>query len=164
MKQLLLITLFTFLMMAKSNAQVIDSSLVRNGLYAEIYTIRHDFSSGIASINYERIVGAKRKVHLRAGLYPDFQSTLSIPLTVTWVTSPLKKHHVEFGLGLVYRIEYYPSTQNPDRDFYFDVPAAMFPFMYRYQWKKGLIFRGGINLFYSWPVLPSPSFSLGYRF
>jgi hypothetical protein len=164
MKHLLLITLVTFLIIAKSKAQVDDSALKRNGFYAEIYTIRHDFNSGIASFNYERIVGVKRKVHLRAGLYPDFKSTLSIPLTVTWVTSPLKKHHFEFGLGLVYRIEYYPSIENPDRDFFYDVPAAMFPFMYRYQSNKGFFFRGGINLFYSWPILPAPSFSIGHRF
>jgi hypothetical protein len=44
------------------------------------------------------------------------------------------------------------------------MPAVMVPLMYRFQKAHGFYFRGGINLFVSWPTLPSPSVSLGYRF
>jgi len=44
------------------------------------------------------------------------------------------------------------------------MPAIMIPLMYRYQKPSGFFFRGGINLFVSWPTIPSPSVSLGYKF
>ncbi len=139
-------------------AQAGLSEVRRNGIYAEVYLVRADFSTGFISINYERVLGKKRRASLRLGIYPDFESTISIPLTMTWVTGPLKRHHFEYGIGGVYRLERYESR------LYRDVPALMIPLMYRYQKKKGLFFRAGINLFVSWPATPSPSFSLGHKF
>jgi len=159
MKHLFFLTLTILLTVFESKAQPSDYSCIkRNSIYLEYYTIRHAFSSGLASINYERMIGKKRKTNVRIGIYPDFQSTISIPITITWITAPLKKHHFEYGLGAVYRIEHFEGK------FYDDIPAVMFPLMYRYQKCKGLFFRGGVNLFYSWPALASPSFSLGYKF
>jgi hypothetical protein len=91
------------------------------------------------------------------GLYPDFESTVSFPVTFTWITSPPKNHHFEFGVGLVFRVEKFEGS------FYKDFPAAMFPLMYRYQ-KGPFFFRGGFNVFVSWPTIPSPSVSAGFRF
>jgi hypothetical protein len=49
--------------------------LKRNGFYAEFYIIRHDFSSGFVSLNYERRLGKKNNMMLRLGIYPDLYST-----------------------------------------------------------------------------------------
>lgn len=136
----------------------------RNGFYAEAYLIRHDFSEGFVSINYERNVGKKSKTNLRLGLYPDFQSTVSFPITISWMTNPLSQHHFEYGLGVMFRIEHFVDPYGyTSRSWFYDVPAIMFPVMYRFQAESGWFFRGGINLFVSWPTLPSPSFSVGYR-
>ena len=93
------IFLLPFTLIAKSQ----DSA--RNGFYAETYLIRHDFSNGFVSLNYERILGDKQNKALRVGFYPDFESTVSFPVTFTWLTSPPKNHHFEFGVGLVFRVK-----------------------------------------------------------
>lgn len=133
-------------------------NLGRNNVYAELYTLRHDFNEGFVSLNYEHLFGTRKVRALRAGIYPDFESLVTIPITFTRITWPAKKHHLEYGIGLVYRIERFQGET------YHDVPAAMLPVMYRFQDGTGLYFRGGINVFFSWPVLPAPSFSLGYSF
>lgn len=142
-----------------------NSDQRKNGIYAEGYLIRHDFSQGFVSINYERNFGKKAKTYLRAGIYPDFESTVSLPLTVSWITRPLGTHHFEYGIGVVYRIEHFVDPLGINtREWFFDFPAIMIPLMYRYQSDSPWYFRGGINVFVSWPVLPSPSVSAGYRF
>jgi len=157
---LLLICLFTFI--TGSSAQNPDpdiSEIKRNGVYAELYLIRHDFSRGFFSINYERTIGIKRKMkNIRIGIYPDFESTVSFPITFTWISRPTKKGHFEYGVGAVIRIEKFEGN------IYRDIPAIMIPLMYRRQNEEGLFWRAGFNVFVSWPTLPSPSFSLGYRF
>ena len=80
------------------------SDIKKNGVYAEAYLIRHDFSQGFASINYERTVGTKLKTNLRLGVYPDFESAVSFPLTISWLTKPLNYHHFEYGFGTVIRV------------------------------------------------------------
>ncbi len=141
------------------------SYLERNGVYAETYLIRHDFSRGYVSINYERNIGKKYKTNIRIGLYPDFQTAISLPMTISWITKPLKNNHFEYGVGYVIRIEHFvdPYGYN-SKEWFFDVPAVMIPLMYRYQKNSGFFLRAGVNLFVSWPTLPSPSFSAGYRF
>lgn len=142
-----------------------NSSLNKNGIYAEVYLIRHDFSDGFVSINYERNVGKKNKTKIRVGIYPDFESTISIPFTVSRVTRPLSNHHFEYGLGAVFRVEHFIDPSGfTEKEWFYDVPAFMIPMMYRYQNKSGLYFRAGINLFVSWPTLLSPSISVGYQF
>lgn len=132
--------------------------LKRNGIYGEVYLIRHAFSNGFVSLNYERRFGKKNNMMLRAGIYPDFRSTISIPLTYSFISPARGKHHFEYGLGLVVRIESFEGN------IYKDIPALMIPLLYRYENKNGLFLRAGINLFYSWPILPSPSISVGYAF
>ena len=142
-----------------------DSIFKRNNLYAEGYLIRHDFSSGFVSINFERNIGKKQRTNLRLGIYPDFESTISFPLTVSWVTKPLSHHHFEYGVGAVIRIEHFVDPYGyTTKEWFFDIPALMIPLMYRYQKYSGWFLRGGVNLFLSWPTLPSPSISVGYKF
>jgi hypothetical protein len=138
----------------------------KNGVYAEMVLVRHDFSEGFVSLNYERMIGKKGRSALRAGIYPDFESTISFPVAYHWISSPNKNHHFEWGFGAVFRVEHYKNPYDPyqTKEWFYDVPAIMIPIMYRFQKSKGLILRGGINLFLSWPVLPSPSISIGYRF
>ncbi|MEM9687046.1 MAG: hypothetical protein AAF934_09015 [Bacteroidota bacterium] len=147
-------------------AQTADYSIIKkNNIYTEIYLIKHDFSNGFVSINYERSIGKKRRVNLRVGIYPDFESSVSFPLTISWVTKPLSHHHFEYGIGAVIRIEHYVSPySNTTKEWFYDMPALMIPLMYRYQKNAGWFFRGGVNLFVSWPTLPSLSFSVGYKF
>ena len=149
-----------------SFSQTTDYSIIkRNSIYAEGYLIRHDFSRGFVSINYERNIGKKMRTNLRIGIYPDFESTVSFPLTVSWVTKPISRHHFEYGIGLVFRIEHYVNLyEYSTREWFYDMPALMIPLMYRYQKNSGWFFRGGINLFVSWPTLPAPSLSVGYKF
>lgn len=162
----------------------------RNTVYVESYLLRHDFSDGFTSVNYERGFGAKNRLRMRVGAYPDFGksyykpeqsypflfednkgnwhylSTLSFPITVTHILFPESNHHIEYGGGLVFRHEWYEHIDGEGnlKKGYTDIVAAMFPLMYRYQNDKGFNFRVGVNLFYSWPILPSPSFSVGYSF
>jgi hypothetical protein len=159
MKYLLLWLFFFLFIWNKLIGQPPDFSEVRrNGTYIEAYLFRHDFSDGFVSFNYERILGFKRKTNLRIGIYPDFETSIAIPITVSWITNSLAKNHFEFGLGFVYRMEFFRG------DFFQDIPAAMFPIMYRYQKNKGFFFRIGVNVFVSFPTLISPSLSLGYKF
>lgn len=167
MKTTLISGIFLFLFLCEINSQNNDLTHIRvNGVYVESYLARPDFSDGIVSINYERVFGKKKRSNLRIGIYPDFESTISFPLTMTWITKPAGKHHFEYGIGAVFRIEHYvdPYILTPHREWFYDIPAAMIPLFYRYQRGKGWFFRGGINLFLSWPTLPSPSLSVGYKF
>ena len=165
MKVSILISSIILFFSTQSFSQTTDySDISRNGVYAEVYILRHDFSDGFVSINYERNIGRKRRTNLRVGVYPDFQSVVSFPMTISRITKPRIHHHFEYGIGAVYRIEHYVSSYNPSKAWYHDMPALMIPLMYRYQKIKGWFFRGGINLFLSWPILPSPSFSAGYKF
>ena len=158
--------LFLFIVLESKSQNNDSSHICMNGVYAELYLVRHDFSSGFVSINYERVIGKKKRSNLRVGIYPDFESSLSFPLTITWITKPTRNYHFEYGIGAVFRIEHYidPYVLTPLREWFYDMTAIMIPLMYRYQKQNGLFLRGGINLFLSWPTLPSPSLSIGYKF
>ena len=167
MKLGLIPCLLLFFTIAESSAQTPGrSQAALNGAYAEFYVVRPDFSNGFISLNYERALGKRRRMNGRIGFWPDFESTLSFPLTLSWITGPHKRHHLEYGIGAIFRIEHYvdPYDPSPMKTWFYDLPALMVPFMYRYQTSSGWYFRGGINVFLSWPTLPSPSLSLGYRF
>lgn len=161
---LILIVLLGFSLVAQAGHNK-EQLPLRNGVYAEVYLIRHDFSSGFVSFNFERTVGKHDKAQVRFGIYPDFETAVSFPLTVSWVTNPNGVHHLEYGIGAVVRIEHFvdPLGLN-SREWFYDVPAVMIPLMYRYQKGSGFYIRGGVNLFVSWPTLLSPSVSAGYRF
>lgn len=167
LKSITIIGLLLLLVVIEGKAQKTDPSQYRmNGVYTEFYVIRPDFSDGFVSINYERVLGKKLRSNFRIGLWPDFESAISIPITFTWITSPQKNHHFEYGVGTVFRIEHFVDSSDPTqvKEWFYDMPAIMLPLMYRYQKNSGLYFRAGINVFISWPTLPSPSFSLGYKF
>jgi len=166
MKKAVLITTLLLLFGLSGFSQTMNlTGTKKNGVYAEVYLVRHDFSEGFVSLNYERTVGKKQKTNLRAGIYPDFESSVAIPLTVSWVTRPQRNHHFEYGVGIMIRIEHYVDPYGINtREWFYDVPALMIPLMYRYENNAGLFLRGGINLFVSWPTLPSPSITVGYRF
>jgi hypothetical protein len=150
--------ILTLCFCSTSNAQTESQDFKRNGVYTEVYTIQHAFSSGWVSLNYERHLGKKNNMMLRLGAYPDFRTTVCFPLTFTAITHAKSKHHFEYGIGFVFRLEFYEGN------IYKDVTAAMMPLMYRYQSDKGLFLRAGVNVFYSWPSLVSPSFSVGWSF
>ena len=167
MKKIPFIGLLLLVIAIDSNAQKSDPSQYHmNGVYPEVYVLRPDFTDGFISVNYERVLGKKLRFYCRIGIWPDFESSISIPLTVNWITGPYKRHHFEYGIGAVLRIEHYvdPYDPAPVKTWFYDMPAIMVPLMYRYQKNSGLFFRGGINVFLSWPTLPSPSLSIGYRF
>lgn len=160
-----LLPILISLLLGKTTFTQIEESLSfkKNGIYAEAYLFRHDFNSGFVSLNYERTFG--NRTYLRAGIYPDFQSIICFPITVTWLTNPKSHHHFEGGIGGVLRVEHYidPYGMN-SKEWFYDFPAIMVPLMYRYQGPKGFYFRIGANLFISYPTMPAPSLSLGYRF
>ncbi|MEM7374338.1 MAG: hypothetical protein AAF587_37435 [Bacteroidota bacterium] len=133
-------------------------SVSPNGVYLEGYLLRHDFNNGFLSLNYERNFGERKGIAARIGIYPDFESLIAVPVTVSKLTAPLKAHHFEFGIGAVYRVEYFEER------FFHDIPALMIPLMYRFQKEKGFFVRAGINLWVSFPTLPAPSLSAGYKF
>ena len=167
MKIILLCGIFFLLFLIPVNSQHNDLTHLRmNGIYSEVYLVRPDFSSGFVSVNYERVLGKKKRSNLRVGIYPDFESAISFPFTLTWITKPAGKHHFEYGFGAVFRIEHYvdPYVLTPEREWFYDIPAVLVPLMYRFQKVNGWFFRGGINLFLGWPTLPSPSVSVGYKF
>ena len=167
MKYISISLILLLLIVLEINSQNTEYSQIRlNGVYTELYLVRPDFSDGFVSINYERVIGKKKRSNLRIGIYPDFESTISFPLTITWITKPTRSHHFEYGIGAVFRIEHYidPYVLTQSREWFYDIPAIMVPLMYRYQKSSGWFLRGGINLFLSWPTLPSPSFSFGYKF
>jgi len=164
-KYLTLYLIFMVSMFYASNAQTKDSTRIgKNGIYTEFYLIRSDFNSGFFSVNYERLIGKKNKTNLRIGIYPDFKTVISFPITLSWITAPSKNRHFEYGIGAIYRIEHYKNPYIPSREYFYDMPALWIPLMYRYQKNTGWFFRGGANLFVSWPTTLSPSASLGYKF
>jgi hypothetical protein len=69
----------------------------RNGIYPEVYLIRHDFSSGFVSFNYERRLGKKNNMMLRLGIYPDLKTTISFPLTYTFISPASGCHHLSMA-------------------------------------------------------------------
>ena len=151
----LILLLFTCSLSAQTDLPFTEKA---NGVFAEFYALRADFSEGFVSLNYERQLGKRQGLLLRLGLYPDFASALSVPVTVSWLTAPLGTHHFEGGAGLVYRVEAFNGRV------LHDIPAFVIPLMYRYQKQQGLFFRGGVNLFVSFPSIISPSASVGYQF
>ncbi len=131
---------------------------LRSGAYAEVYLTPRDFSTGFVSVNFEKFFGDKYRHSIRVGVLPDFKTSLCFPITYTYITKPYGKHHLEIGFGLVSRFDLFEGG------LYHDFASGMFPVMYRYTNNSRFYFRGGLNFFYSWPVLPSPSVSMGFRF
>jgi len=131
---------------------------LRNGIYGEVYPTPRDFTTGFISLNFEHFFGDKYRHGIRVGILPDFTESVCIPITYSYITKPYENHHLEIGFGLVSKVEFFEGT------IYHDIAVGMFPLMYRYTNKSRFYFRAGVNIFYSWPILPSPSASMGFRF
>jgi len=127
MKNIIITGIFIIILGTNIDAQNSEyQQVTKNRIYAEVYLIRHDFSNGFVSVNYERAIGKKQRSALRVGIYPDFQSTISFPFTYDWISNPAKNHQISEEQRMAY--------------------------------------QRSINLFLSWPVLHSPSLSIGYTF
>ena len=131
---------------------------LRDGVYAEAYLTSKEFSTGFVSVNFERFFGNKYRNSIRVGVLPDFRSTISFPITWSYITRPYDRHHFEIGIGLISQFDFFEGL------IYHDIVSAIIPVMYRYTNAGRFYFRGGLNIFYSWPILPTASVSLGYRF
>lgn len=131
---------------------------LRSGVYTEAYLTPREFSTGFISFNYEKFFGNKFRHSIRVGVLPDFKSSLCFPITYSYITKPYNRHHLEIGFGFVSRFDMFEGG------IYHDFASGIFPVMYRYTNDSRFYFRGGLNFFYSWPVLPTPSASMGLRF
>lgn len=130
----------------------------KHSLFSEVYLIRHDFSDGYISLNYEKKFGQNNNRLLRLGMYPDFETSISFPLVIGRILFPDSKHHLEIGFGGIVRFEWY------ERTIFTDIPALLVPLMYRFDNDKPLFFRAGINIIASFPTIISPSISIGWLF
>lgn len=158
MRFYLYLGVFLFLFVNDLNSQSIKiDSTRRNSLYLEGYAIRHDFSDGFVSLNYERKIGHKKNRLIRIGMYPD-KSTLSVPIVFGRILFPKYKHNFEYGFGGVIRFELY------EKHLFTDFAGLIIPLMYRYESKKSFFLRAGANIIVSFPILVSPAVSVGYLF
>lgn len=158
------VIIIVFLLLSTFSFSQIKSYRIRsNSVFTEGYLLgNHTGSVGWFSINYGRRVGAKKITNFRVGLSADFQSSIGVPIIMTFITNPKGKHHFEGGIGVNNRIEYFQNN-------FHHTPFGMVPLMYRFDSNKGLLIRGGINyFFYSYavwyPVSLQLGLSLGYSF
>lgn len=158
MKKLLLLIILIIPLCKAAGQYYLGVKGLGNGIYIETFLTPREFNSGIAALNYEYFLGRKHNQSIRAGVLPDFKSAISFPITWTFITKPYAKHHLEIGAGLVAHLDFFEGAV------YHDIASGIFPVMYRYTGNGRFYFRGGLNIFYNWPVLPTPSLSLGYRF
>ena len=159
-KSKFLVVLILALLSEASQGQYFQAQRgLRDGIYAEIYILEKEFSEGLVSLNYEKFLGYKYKNSVRVGILSDFKSSVSFPVTFSYITHPYENHHLEVGAGFILNVDFFEGSA------YFDFASGMFPIMYRYTNKdKRFYFRGGVNIFYSRPFIPNPSASIGYRF
>lgn len=163
-----LISLLFLLKQTRAN----DSLLIRrNAVFLDLYPFQNEyFNVNFYSFNYERAFGKKGRTLLRAGItynwqtYKDALYRFSFPLTLTWITKPLKPHHFEWGLGTVYSFSKIDRTNSTYSKYSYGVTGILLPIMYRYQKREGWFFRGGLNLLLSFETTLNPSFGAGYRF
>ena len=87
------------------------------------------------SLNYERVIGKKKRVLLGLGICPTFttnNAVIAFPITISMIIDPLENHHLEYGLGIEPRIYYdadYPYKQWSHH--------LIIPIMYRYKKNRG---------------------------
>ena len=149
-------------------AQTPDYSDIRkNGVFIEVYPYPYDKKGmplGYVSVNYERVLGKKKRALLGLGIYPDFETDytyIAFPITISMITHPLKKHHLEYGLGIAPTFSY---DENNTKKLNSDVPFSILTIGYRYQKNEGLIIRVGYTLIVGWETVLDPSISIGYKF
>jgi len=159
-------TFFIFLLLTVNStgySQFSLNSIQKNSFYLEARTTDQTLGVGYFSLNYDRRFGRRKISIARIGLSKKFNHPIyGIPMTISWITNPKGKHHFEGGIGLMYRFEYYNETIHSD-------PFSMITLHYRFNSKRGLNLRSGINYYgYSkaiyYPVNLSFTLSLGYSF
>ena len=70
-KPIILATILSLFLIPEVSAQDKDPVKPgRNGVYADLYLARADFSDGFVSLNYERVIGKRQRTQLRVGLSP----------------------------------------------------------------------------------------------
>jgi hypothetical protein len=135
------------------------NSVRDNGVYVEGYlTGDHTGSVGWFSVNYNRKLGASKIPCLRVGMSADFESSIGVPVVMTFLTNPNGKSHFEGGIGVNSRLEFYQGN-------FSYTPFGMIPLMYRYEANNGFLLRAGINyFFYSYAIWFPVGLQLGVSF
>lgn len=163
----IILTVSILLFTAIATAQIVDySDLKKNGVYFSGHYFNSSDGPGYLSINYERVFGKKKKTLISLGIYPYFETDeawIFFPIIISRITSPLEKHHFEYGIGAAPSIYY--DANNSHKKLWSGGFFIMAPIMYRYQKNKGLLLRGGVNLILGYGgLLLHPSISIGYKF
>ena len=156
------VTVFTLLITVCSFTQESEQEVFgsRNSTYIEGQLGGNDEVAGYVSVNYDRLVGKKKKTLLRVGIAPTFEYVgCFIPTTISWITHPKSKSHVELGVGISNRLELFEG-----RLMY--MPFTQGFVMYRYEGDRGFLLRTGMNAlaYIIFPVNANLGISLGYRF
>lgn len=166
-QKLLLLTLLTIVLSTvTSHAQPSDyPDIKRNGVYLHAVARGNISANGIVSINYERTMGRNCRTNISAGIFSNFSSIVSLPISITRVIKLHKANHFEYGFGAIFQAGQRPFHMGQlMQEFFVDAPSFMFPILYRYQGNSGLFFRAGFDMFIFWPVTFTPAVSLGYKF
>ncbi len=164
MKNIICFLIIIFCFTAKVIAQTFDyADIKKNGVYIDLYPLNHDQGAGYFSINYERYLGKKKRLLLGFGIYPAFETDqiyIALPIKISGLTSPLEKHHLEYGLSFAPSYYYDYNYEGWSSEIAF----IMIPIMYRYQKDQGLLIRGGVNFLLGFGLMIHPSLSIGYKF
>ena len=129
-----------------------------NAVYGELFLITPDQSFYKPAVSYARLFSPRGTVSARVGIMPNFKSKILIfPVTIQGYTPGGKKHHVEYGGGIMPSVDYF----DPEELIYTFYPVLMGG--YRYQKDTGLIFRATANIVIH-PFILNPSVSIGYLF
>jgi hypothetical protein len=129
-------------------------------------------SAVVPSVNYDRHIGKSNRMLGRIGITAvvgssqnDTQTTLVVPLTVSWITHPEANHHLEAGGGVTLvagdEQELF-EVGNGDEQFNTTFVTGMIG--YRYQKPKGgFMFRATITPLRAPGTIPFPwvGFSFG---
>ncbi len=146
-----------------------DYTLIKRNVVFVEGSVYHAYHYSFVSINYELSLLKRRNMLLRTGFIPDFSGdkVFHFPLTLAWLSTPVRKHHLELGVGLSFRLEHVgniPDYDPPKKNWNFYPMELMIPMMYRYQKSSGFMLRAGLNAFITWGSSLSPSLSMGYKF
>ena len=146
-----------------------DHTLIKRNVVFVEGSVYHAYHYSFVSINYELSLLKRRNMLLRTGFIPGFSGNkvFHFPLTLAWLSTPVRKHHLELGVGLNFRLENIgniPDYDPPTKNWKFYPLELMIPMMYRYQKSSGFMLRAGLNAFITWGSSLSPSLSMGYKF
>ena len=130
-----------------------------NAVYGELFLITPDQSLYKPAVSYARLFSPRNTLSARVGIMPNLKSKILIfPITVQGYTPGGKRHHVEYGGGIMPSVDYF----NAEELIYSFYPVLIGG--YRYQKDTGLIFRATANIVIHKSVYLNPSVSIGYLF